>query len=763
MIRSRQGRAGRRRPRRRAVDAAPGRRRFAAIGRRLPSAGAVAGGASLIAVVTSAALLRLWSLQGARMNPFYDAAVRSMDLSWHNFFFGALDPGGRISVDKPPVDLWLQVASTKLFGFNATGLLLPEALGGIIAAALLYATIRPVFGRLAAVFAGLALAVLPISVVTSRSDTMDSVMMALLVGALWCSVRGLLTRHVRWVVLAAAIVGLAFNVKLSEALVPLPALALVWWGVPRGWRRVPAAVGAVTALVVVGMLWIVVASLTPQGQRPYPIGSRNGSIYGAVFVYNGVERLNGTSAQVAPVASASKPGAGRLVTASHPFYGSLIGLELVAAVALAIACGLARRPVRRLSNLRTRRALRVPGGLRRLGGRFGGRGRRTRPAPGRRRHPQRAEPAEAALVVFDPRRRRRELATLAAATQPAGELARVRDRAPRAAAEPARTPVAATLAPPDERTYARRWLGLGLAAWMVTATALFSSVRDLEPRYLEAVSPALAGVLGIGAAALLRRAREPRAALVLALAIAASTGFTLAIGNIPGGALTVCLASSGLALALLAAAVRPGRARLARVRDVLLGLASATALLAAPVGVSIHQIDANATAAGTVGAGAQFAPYLHAHRHGAYYEVASASVYAVTTLIVADAQPVLVLNDFHGPIVSLAKLMDLIRRHAVRQIIISHACRSGPHCPLTTRWSLKHAREVVKGGLWEYVLPFTTPPRCVDRPRAPGCPPPPPPSARLPSPFQSIVLGGAPAAIVATPQARSSAISTSSA
>ena len=89
------------------------------------------GALGLGAVLVAASLLRLWSLDGAQLNPFYDAAVRSMDLSWHNFFFGALEPGGRISVDKPPVDLWLQVASTKLLGFTATGLLLPEALGGI--------------------------------------------------------------------------------------------------------------------------------------------------------------------------------------------------------------------------------------------------------------------------------------------------------------------------------------------------------------------------------------------------------------------------------------------------------------------------------------------------------------------------------------------------------------------------------------------------------------------------------------------------------
>ncbi|MEA2356659.1 MAG: hypothetical protein QOD61_2788, partial [Solirubrobacteraceae bacterium] len=307
-----------------------------------PGWGAAAGLLGLAVVLATAGLLRLWALDAATLNPFYDAAVRSMGRSWHNFFFGALEPGGRISVDKPPVDLWLQVASTQLLGFTNTALLLPEALGGVAAVGLLYAAIRPLFGRAAALLAGLALAVLPISVVTSRSDTMDSVMMALLVAALWATGKGLRTRRVRWAVLAAAFVGVAFNVKLSEALVPLPALALMWWGVAGGRRRLLTVAGTGLALVVVGMLWIFAASLTPRTGRPYPVGSRNGSIYQAVFVYNGIERLNGTSAQVAPVGSASPTGPDRLVASDHPFYGARIGVELVAAIALGLAWGLTR-------------------------------------------------------------------------------------------------------------------------------------------------------------------------------------------------------------------------------------------------------------------------------------------------------------------------------------------------------------------------------------------------------------------------------------
>ena len=75
-----------------------------------------------------AAALRLWKIQDVTGNVFYDAAVRSMGNSWHNFFFGALEPSGTVSIDKPPVDLWLQVATTRVLGFDLVGLHLPEAL-----------------------------------------------------------------------------------------------------------------------------------------------------------------------------------------------------------------------------------------------------------------------------------------------------------------------------------------------------------------------------------------------------------------------------------------------------------------------------------------------------------------------------------------------------------------------------------------------------------------------------------------------------------
>src|SRR5439155_19228898 len=141
-------------------------------------------------IMALGAVMRLWAFGRVPGNPFYDAAVRSMSLSWHNFCFGAMEPAGQVSVDKAPADLWLQVAAVKLFGFSGVVVRLPEVLAGVAAIPLLYDLVRRVSGRTAGLGAALALAVLPAAILTAHSDTMDSLMLLLDVGAAWLVVAG---------------------------------------------------------------------------------------------------------------------------------------------------------------------------------------------------------------------------------------------------------------------------------------------------------------------------------------------------------------------------------------------------------------------------------------------------------------------------------------------------------------------------------------------------------------------------------------------
>jgi 4-amino-4-deoxy-L-arabinose transferase-like glycosyltransferase len=316
---------------------------------------------AVTAVTLLAGGLRLYSLARVPANPFYDAAVRSMGLSWHNFFFAAFEPSGRIAVDKPPVDLWLQVASVKLFGFNSIALKLPEALAGTLSVPLLYDLVRRVFGRGAGLASALALAVLPVTVLTSRSDTMDTVMMLLIVAAAWLVVHAAQTGRARYLLLAAAVMGLDFNVKLFEALLPLPALVLLYLLASRDPipRRVAYLLASGLVFVAVSLSWVLAVTATPAKDRPFPLGSSNGTVWNAIFVFDGTHRLGmnkhsgtakGTNSvarnQLGAKSSSSSPT--RLVARAGPSLGLRVGSELVPAVifgglAVALSLGGAQR------------------------------------------------------------------------------------------------------------------------------------------------------------------------------------------------------------------------------------------------------------------------------------------------------------------------------------------------------------------------------------------------------------------------------------
>jgi 4-amino-4-deoxy-L-arabinose transferase-like glycosyltransferase len=315
------------------------------------AAGAAA--AALAAITALAAVLRFEGLGGMRLNPYYDAAVRSMGSSWHAFLVGAFNPNASVAIDKPPVDLWLQVASTKLFGFTHFALLLPEALASTLAVVLMYDLVRRGFGRVAGLAAAATLAVLPIEVVTARSDTMDSFMMALLVLAAWLVVRAVESERARELYLAGAVVGLAFETKLFEALVPLPALVVLFLvGSTLPWpRRIKQLAIAGVVMAAVALAWPAMCSVTPAGDRPYPMGSKNGNIWDTVFVYNGIGRLNSTSIRQR-VDHLNPPGPTRLIGHGLFHLDALIGTALIAAIAfglVALAFALARgRPVAKL-------------------------------------------------------------------------------------------------------------------------------------------------------------------------------------------------------------------------------------------------------------------------------------------------------------------------------------------------------------------------------------------------------------------------------
>jgi 4-amino-4-deoxy-L-arabinose transferase-like glycosyltransferase len=260
-------------------------------------------------------------MAGASIEPFYGAAARSMSESWHDFIFGAFDPAGTVTVDKLPGALWLQALSLRIFGFHIWALVLPQVAEGAATILVLYRAVRRLAGPAAGLAAAAVLAVTPITVLLSRGNVSDSLLILLLVLAADATSAALVAGSLPQLLLAGAWVGLAFQAKMIQAWLALPALAAAYLlAAPAARLRTRCAHVALAGLVtaVVSLSWMTAVSLVPSAGRPYVDGSANDSLYTQVFDYNGLGRLTGKWATVAgppsPLLVAAKQS-GQLLTA----------------------------------------------------------------------------------------------------------------------------------------------------------------------------------------------------------------------------------------------------------------------------------------------------------------------------------------------------------------------------------------------------------------------------------------------------------------
>jgi 4-amino-4-deoxy-L-arabinose transferase-like glycosyltransferase len=252
--------------------------------------------AALLCILAFSAVLNTYKLaQNGYANTFYSAAVKSMLGSLHNFLYASFDPGGLITIDKPPLAVWVQVASAKLFGLSPLSLLLPEAIISTIAVAVLYRVIAPRLGAPAALLAALALAVFPSFVAVSRDNGVDPLLILLLILACGAALNAIEGGSWRWLLACAVLVGLAFNTKTLAAYLVLPGIALGYLLCAPGpvRRRVARLLVAAVMIGAVSFSWIAFVELTPASQRPFVGSSTNNSELGLTFDYNGLGRVEG--------------------------------------------------------------------------------------------------------------------------------------------------------------------------------------------------------------------------------------------------------------------------------------------------------------------------------------------------------------------------------------------------------------------------------------------------------------------------------------
>jgi len=252
--------------------------------------------ASLVALLVATGFLYVWDLGASGYaNSFYSAAAQAGSQSWKAFFYGSLDAGNAITVDKPPASLWLMALSVRLFGLSSWSILVPQALLGVATVGVVYASVRRTAGHWAGILAGALLALTPAATLMFRFNNPDALLVLLLALATYATLRATERASGKWLVGAGVLVGFGFLTKMLQAFLVLPAFALVYLvaGPTTLKKRVLHLLAATAAMVVALGWWVAIVELVPESWRPYIGGSQNNSVLELVFGYNGLGRITG--------------------------------------------------------------------------------------------------------------------------------------------------------------------------------------------------------------------------------------------------------------------------------------------------------------------------------------------------------------------------------------------------------------------------------------------------------------------------------------
>ncbi len=611
----------------------------------------------IAAIVSVSGVLNGWGFSSVGWgNAYYSAAVRSMGSSWHNFFYASFDAGGYVSVDKPPFALWVQVASSKIFGYSRYSLLLPEVLAGAAAVWLLWWGLRRTWGATAAMIGAAVLAVMPINVMVNNSNNTDSMLVLLMTAAAIAAIEAVRVGRLRWLIVACLLAGCAMTTKMLAAAPVMPGLLIGYlWCAPLRWKlRIRQVAIGTLVLVSAGLWWFVAVQTTDVGARPYVGSTKTNSVFELAFERNGVDQVGGEgtgfpAAPAAPVASVSP------VTSVSPrsVGGVTSHLDGLSTAVLEIGLPAVKNNATRHTN--------AIGGLGFTSG----------------------EPGVGRLIDL----------------QLGGQIGWLVPFAVIGAI----TSVWATRLRPSPRLGALLVLG----CWFGAGAIVFSFTKGvLHPYYMSGLGPPVAGLVGIGAATFrfdLIAGRLWALAGVAALGLTAWNEWTIwRRFDWRGWFIVVAAAFVGVCtvVALIALVlVRRRRTGLGRRCSVALAATSAMAMLLAPTmwtqgslqaGVSgavpfAHPLVAELIARTgneiTPNGGFEFpsisvpslVAYLRAHRDGTRWAVAVQSAAPAEEIIIPSGEPVMAVGGFIGsdPIVTPDQLRQRVRDGEVRYFFLS--------------------------------------------------------------------------------------------
>ncbi|WP_308493744.1 ArnT family glycosyltransferase [Microbacterium terrisoli] len=297
----------------------------------------------LIALGLLSAVLTVWGSWAGSRSEYYASIAVSMSKSWPNFFFGALDPAGTVTLDKIPGSYWVPALFVKAFGFSTFAVVLPNALAAVAATVIVAITARRLAGACAGWIAGAIVATTPILVAVSRSNQPESFFVLGLALTSWAALNALRLERGRWLMLAGVFIAVSFQAYMLEAWALWPALAVAYLCTRQPLRRRIAHVivaGLVSAALSV--VWIVIVWLIPAGSRPYIGSTLHDDPWEMVFGYNGLGRFGAATSDSSAYNSFTPPfsgGAGVLRLFNEQLAGQigwLIPAAVLAVVILAV-------------------------------------------------------------------------------------------------------------------------------------------------------------------------------------------------------------------------------------------------------------------------------------------------------------------------------------------------------------------------------------------------------------------------------------------
>ncbi|WP_422664462.1 glycosyltransferase family 39 protein [Streptomyces mirabilis] len=250
---------------------------------------------AMIAIMALATTLYSWNLSSSSLNSFYSAAVLSGTHSWKAWFFGSLDAGNFMTVDKPPLVLMVMGLFCRVFGFGTWQMMLPLIAAAVGTIWILHSSVKRVFGHVAAAISALVLALTPITVAINRDNNPDSLLVLLMVGGAALALRAAHNSRLLPLLGSAVCFGLAFNTKMLQGYIALPAVFAMYLCAARLplVKRIVNLLLAGVALAVSSIWWAAAVSLVPASERPYIGGSTDGTAWNLIMGYNGLGRVFG--------------------------------------------------------------------------------------------------------------------------------------------------------------------------------------------------------------------------------------------------------------------------------------------------------------------------------------------------------------------------------------------------------------------------------------------------------------------------------------